>query len=88
MPYIEEKLRPIYDVHIDPILKMWKECPNKDAIAGDFTYVVYRLMKYFNGKFWHRAMAIGCLVCAILEMYRRDHAHYEDVKIMENGDVK
>ena len=30
---------------------------------------------------------MGALECAKLELYRRVAAPYEDVKIMENGDV-
>lgn len=59
-----------------------------DKYAGRFVYVVYRLMlKLFTGRFWTRALGIGCLVCVILELYRKEHAKYENLKIEESGDV-
>jgi len=86
MPYIEQKDRAQYDPYIDGIKKIWGNLDLKD-IAGHFTYIVYRLLQYFSGKFWMRALGIGCLVCAILEIYRKEHSVYEDQKIKQNGDV-
>jgi hypothetical protein len=92
MPYVTKASRDCYDPHINQILKIWDSIGGKLAItsdvAGDFTYIIYRLLKFFSGSFWMRALGIGCLVCAILEIYRRDHGLYEDKKINENGDVK
>jgi hypothetical protein len=86
MPYIKKEERKQYNAPINEILEMLgKEMPS--AAAGPFTYVVYRLLKFWSGKFWMRALGIGCLVCAILEMYRKEHGPYEDEKIKENGDV-
>ena len=88
MPYIEKEQRRRYDRPIDEILKRLEdEEPRKELAAGQFTYVVYRLLKFWSGKFWMRALGIGCLIMAILELYRVDNAKYEDTKIQENGDV-
>jgi hypothetical protein len=86
MPYIKHDERLQYDTEIKTIIAKWQLLDLKD-VAGHFTYVVYRLLKYFSGKFWTRALGIGCLICAILEIYRKEHALYEDEKIKENGDV-
>ncbi len=87
MPYIEKRLRTIYDPDIDNIIEKWWALDTQ-RMAGVFTYIVYRLLKCFSDKFWMRALGIGCLVCAILEIYRRDHAVYENEKRCKNGDVK
>lgn len=86
MPYIKPDERLHYDTQIKTITDKWPLLDLKD-VAGHFTYIVYRLLKFFSGKFWMRALGIGCLVCAILEIYRKEHAPYEDQKIEENGDV-
>jgi hypothetical protein len=89
MPYIEKAQRKQYDRPINKILDLLDEAPGMPGAgaAGPFTYVVYRLLKFWSGKFWMRALGVGCLVCAILEMYRKEHGPYEDEKIKENGDV-
>lgn len=87
MPYIDKSLRAIYDNEINIILQRLSVLNPQDA-AGIFTYVIYRLLKYFNGKFWMRALGMGCLVCAIFEWYRRDISEYENEKIEQYGDVK
>jgi hypothetical protein len=86
MPYIQKETRKLYDGAVNEILFVLDHREATDA-AGDFTYIVYRLLKRFSLKFWMRALGIGCLVCAILEIYRRDHALYEEQKIHENGDI-
>lgn len=86
MPYIKQEDRTKYDGHIDKILYALDHTASDEA-AGHFTYVVYRLLNRFNRRFWHRALAIGCLVCAILEIYRKEHSFYEDAKELENGRV-
>ena len=85
MPYIEPSRRKLYDNHIGEIVAHLKNDTFSKA-AGDFTYVVYKLMGVFNDKFWQRALCVGCLIMAILEMYRKSHSIYEDKKIIENGD--
>ena len=86
MPYIDKDQRCRLDPHIDSLLDRWYHMTKLD-VAGEFTYVIYRLLKLFSGRYWMRALGLGCMLCAMLEMYRRDHAVYEDEKIKENGDV-
>jgi hypothetical protein len=82
MPYVTDTVREKYDDHIDDINNT---APN----AGELTYVIYRLAKAFSagGTYARYALVIGCFICAILELYRRVVAPYEDTKIKENGDV-
>lgn len=87
MPYIRKREREMYDEEIKTIMSKWDEMAATD-IAGHFTYVVYKLMKVFSTRFWARALGIGCLVMAILEIYRNDHATYEEIRRTENGDVE
>lgn len=85
MPYVEKEKRDKYSEAIQSILNL---LPDGSAeAAGEFTYVLYRLLQKFNGKYWERALGTGSAVMAIMEMYRRDHALYEDGKIAEHGDV-
>jgi len=57
------------------------------CVAGHITYIVFRLLKFFNKRYWTRALGVGCLVMAILEIYRECHAEYEDLKKKENGSI-
>jgi hypothetical protein len=90
MPYIDQTERKIYDHLIDGILARFENLGAYTPmdVAGAFTYIVYRLLKFFNKRFWSRALGIGCVICAILEIYRRDHTIYENEKIKENGDIE
>jgi len=86
MPYIPQEERKGYE---KPILQIIQNMPSQPGKrAGHFTYVIYRLLKeLFLGKFWHRALGIGCMIMAVLEIYRQEHAFYEDGKRCENGEV-
>jgi hypothetical protein len=85
MPYIARENRGKYADAIDDILNSLPE--SSAEAAGEFTYVIYRLLERFNGRYWERALGTGSVVMAILELYRRSHAPYEDVKLAEHGDV-
>ena len=89
MPYIEMNERRIYDSHIDGILEKFEALGAYTPmdVAGAFTYIVYRLLGFFNKRFWSRALGMGCLVMAMMEMYRCSHANYEDEKRKNRGDV-
>ena len=86
MPYIDQDKRLVLDARIDDLLDRWYFMTKLD-VAGEFTYVIYRLLKLFSGRYWMRALGLGCMLCAMLEMYRRDHAVYEDEKEKINGSV-
>lgn len=85
MPYIAKENRERYVGAINDILSALPE--NSADAAGEFTYVIYKLLERFNGRYWERALGIGSVVMAIHEMYRREHIQYEDKKIAEHGDV-
>lgn len=58
---------------------------------GELNYMVTMLVNDYlahYGKSYETINAIvGVLECAKLEMYRRIAAPYEDLKLLENGDV-
>ena len=85
MPYIAKENREKYADAIKDILSALPE--NSADAAGEFTYVIYKLLERFNGRYWERALGIGSVVMAIHEMYRMQHIQYEDEKMAEHGDV-
>ena len=86
MPYIDCSKRDKLDPTIKELIRRWVSLGSSE-VAGEFTYVVFSLLKVFSDRFWMRALGIGCLICVILETYRKDHAVYEDEKEEENGPV-
>ena len=83
MPYItkNDRLRIDQDLPIVNVVE-WS--------AGDLTYGLTRLVVawfHYRKSYLNIAIVIGCLVCTILEFYRRVAAPYEDEKIRVNGDV-
>lgn len=85
MPYIEKEKREKYTEAIQSILNSLPE--SSAEAAGEFTYVIFKLLQKFNGRYWERALGTGSAVMAIMEMYRREHAGYEDEKTATHGDV-
>ena len=92
MPYIKQEEREV----LDPLIWELQEGVNKIfpfgllERAGRFNYAVTRLLQGVfppRGGYWIKALACGVLLTIILEFYRRDVAHYEDNKAIENGDV-
>jgi len=83
MPYTEQKDR----VKVDNALAV-ADIPNWSA--GDLTYGLTRVVFAWvkpRKNFMNIALVIGCLVCTILEFYRRVVAPYEDDKKVKNGDA-
>lgn len=58
---------------------------------GDLTYVVYKLARLFIGKdelnFQAINQVLGMFSSAQLEFWWRTQRPYEEVKIIENGDI-
>ena len=58
---------------------------------GELNYVLTMAcgdyLRYTPQKYVDYNALIGALECCKLEMYRRQIAKYEDLKIIENGDV-
>ena len=84
MPYLKSKNK---RMHLDAIV---------DRFMGYFAYEFTGTLNYFLFKLAKRSCScykeyaafIGELEAAKLEIYRRQIAPYEDIKIEENGDVK
>ena len=94
MPYIEDWERRLLDPHIDRLVNEMEmhhmSSPQGLKMAGRLNYVLSRLMVKTlpERRYWALALAIGTVVCAILEFYRRFVARYEDeVAIKKNGDI-
>ena len=80
MPYIESRTRSALD----------RRGVGAPATVGELTYVLYRTcLDYLgpNPRFTHFAEVLGALSATENEFYRRQVAPYEDIKILQNGDV-
>jgi len=94
MPYIAQSEREILDPLIDQLavnMEMSVGYPPELQKAGRLNYVISRLMVRMlpnEKRYWALALAIGTVVCAILEFYRRFVGPYEDEAIRKNGDIK
>ena len=86
MPYIAREDRTKLDTPINELIEL---IPKESCTgAGELTYVIFRLLKaLYSGKYWTRALGMGCLVCAGLEWYRTTHTEAELVSIQENGNI-
>tara|TARA_Y100000389_G_scaffold205136_2_gene263843 strand:- start:4394 stop:4669 length:276 start_codon:yes stop_codon:yes gene_type:complete len=89
MPYITQNERDNFDVAL-------KQVSDEVFSMGHLNYCITTLIKNYmeqvkevEGKvgYFHYNNLIGVLECAKLELYRRQTAPYEDIKIKENGDV-
>ena len=83
MPYIRPETREMMRPHLHRVLPYI-------VSVGDLCYVIYYFMKAFierDKSFSTISAAQSAAQCAILELYRREAAPYEDSKILENGDV-
>lgn len=84
MPYIDQTSREL----IDPMLK---DVQIEDMGAGELNYTItslcHRWIRRKGLKYINLAIVFGVLITALLELYRRIVAPYEDKKIRENGEV-
>jgi hypothetical protein len=85
MPYIKPEDR----ARFEAVLKRLKETPIGSAGELNFliTSVVHHYLRQFPKSYSAYNEAVGALEAAKLELYRRQVAPYEDVKIAENGDL-
>jgi hypothetical protein len=85
MPYIKKEERPKFETSIQDLAE-------KVTCAGDINYVVTKIVQLYlkkKGKNYANINEIiGALECCKLEAYRRIAAEYEDIKAIQNGDVK
>lgn len=91
MPYIKKNTRGLLDPAIEQLASELNSSTFNDRIAGEITYVLYRLaLLVSNDKpsFARMNMLVGAFDNAKDEFKRRKLNPHEDRKIVENGDVK
>jgi uncharacterized lipoprotein YajG len=92
MPYIKDELRKSLDDSIKSLANDIHVEAANTQICGLLNYTITKLILeiYSDRKLsysdWNEI--IGSLECCKLELYRRKIGPYEDIKIMENGDVR
>ena len=93
MPYIRPDARKKLDSSIDELILAVKIAMDTDDgdknLDGILNYCFFKICKtlYPKSYHWYNRM-MGMMECCKLELYRRLVAPYEDVKIIENGDVE
>ena len=93
MPYIKQASRDIYDKEIVELVeKLTDYGTNTPPNVGHLNYVISKLVWSIfekNGPSYTLGNnMVGVLECVKQEFYRRQLASYEDLKIVENGDIK
>lgn len=88
MPYIKKENRKKLDIYIKNLNAILGEMSDKNV--GDYTYVVYKLLKdsVKKNKYFKFALVMGLLQSVDKELYRRIVSKYENEKIKQNGDVE
>jgi hypothetical protein len=87
MPYIKQEDRDGYDEFLNAHIEDLEE---NGFPAGDVTYSVYKIVtQWFKNKPKYQTICEirGMLAGVLSEFDRRFAFHYEDGKIVENGDV-
>jgi hypothetical protein len=91
MPYIKEEIREKFYNEITHLSdKLIDNSEDKDRLCGNLNYCFSVIMDKILENEKNYSMInclIGSLECCKLELYRRIASPYEDVKIVENGDV-
>ncbi len=91
MPYINNEDREKYNKLIGEIVEVIKPgCGGNDLKAGELNYVISRIVWDIFKKFPSYTLGnslMGVIECVKQEFYRRQLGIYEDVKIIENGDI-
>ena len=84
MPYVDEPNRELLDPFIE-------EIGSHVGSVGDLNYIVTRLaLKHLIRQgitYTNFNAEMGVFLCALLEMYRRVGTIYEDLKMVQNGDM-
>jgi len=87
MPYIPQSDRGNYNGYIRAISIMLKKI-DKNIQKGHLNYIITKLLLDTNPQNYSDFNdLIGVLECAKLEMYGHKIRPYEDIKIMENGEI-
>ena len=88
MPYIARKDRAQYQEILSSLADMIPQ--DRMQRPGHINYIVSLLIEKVYGKELRYAdhnEVVGVLNCIALEFYRRKTAPYEDLKIVEEGDL-
>jgi len=89
MPYIKKEDRKKFDVYLEG--KSPSEYGELCDHAGDLNFLMTRVCLGYVKRHGMRYQTfndiVGVLTCMVHEFYRRLIGYYEDMKIIENGDV-
>ena len=95
MPYIKQEERKRYDDAINEIVSLLvNKLPgdnSKNFSVGDLNYIISSIvwkLFYKSASYTTGNNLIGVLESVKQEFYRRPLSEYEDVKIIENGDIR
>jgi hypothetical protein len=84
MPYIKQEDRKKFDKNLE-------ELSNLINVDGELNYcvtiLIHRLLKKRGKNYQNLNNLIGTLECIKQEFYRTTVSPYENLKILENGDV-
>lgn len=91
MPYIKnedkEKLNTLIQSACDNIEDLGRYCENSGELNYTITKIIQGYFKARGGRYQQINDIVGALESAKAEFQRRIVGPYEDLKIMENGDV-
>lgn len=96
MPYIKQEKREEFiikssqlptNMSIDLLSLAGQNCNCAGDLNYAFTKIIHSYIKQNGENYQNYNDAIGALESCKLELYRREVAPYEDVKIEVNGDV-
>lgn len=89
MSYIPDEDRPRYEPELEQLGLVLQQTKDPLDRAGQVTYLITELLlaAYPTKKYALMALVDGILGTASKEYYRRRTAPYEDIKLLENGDV-
>ncbi len=91
MPYINQTDRNTFDRHLDPLFEKYGEALSPGQLNYILTHVCKQWLAHRNVPeavgYADYAAVVAALECAKLEFVRRILTPYEDIKILQNGDV-
>lgn len=87
MPYIKKARRDNIRPVLDPLLLFIRQ---QEMNSGDLNYIITKICKAYMGYsplYPQFNDIVGALENAKIEFIRRNVAPFEDLKILENGDI-
>lgn len=88
MPYIPKSRRERFEKDLRTLIFGNPLILNGGDLNYFFTKICLEYMKHKGESYENYSTCISSLECAKLELYRRQVAKYEDIKITENGDIE